>query len=616
MCGIFGYIGKENINLKGATDIIAHRGPDAEGFLQYYPKSGNIIRNEHLEVNPGEQRILFGFRRLSIIDLNEHANQPFSDPSEKYHLIFNGEIYNYIEIRKELEALDYQFRTQSDTEVLLNAYICWGKACVQKFNGMWAFCIMDLKEKKLFCARDRFGIKPLYYYKDKGFYIASEIKQFFKTGLTKNINPNLIRDLLDKLILDHTDQTFFQGVMQLPAGHYLEIPLDSIDHYAIAPYWTLEKNNEYEGISYQEGKKVFKELFFDSIKLRFRSDVAVGSCLSGGLDSSSIVSVASTLFDFPIKTFTSRFDIAAYDETKYAKLLPEKYSNISPQYCQLTERKFEEDIDKVLFHQDEPFAGMGVMAQWEVMKLANAHQVPVLLDGQGGDELLAGYRKFYAFYLKEKILKGQFKRFTKEFFYLLKNKEFNFFDIQQIKRYLGNTPKLDFYSEEGKGLMSTANIGLRAANDMNQRTKLDVERFSYPVLLRYEDRNSMAFSIETRVPFMDYRLVEFLYNTSSDFKIRNGFTKAILRDSLNGTLPTAIKNRINKLGFATPQDIWMGTTLKPYFRNYFDKMNNPWLDNNKIAQVFKHYEIKSSIPSSVFFTIFCFDKWYQSHFGV
>lgn len=616
MCGIFGYIGDKGITLKAATDIIHHRGPDADGFLQYYPIENRLIKNDAQPLKENGQRVLLGFRRLSIIDLDERANQPISDPSDNYHLIFNGEIYNYVEIREELRQLGYSFSTQSDSEVLLKSYIEWGKKCLEKFNGMWAFALLDLKQNVLFCSRDRFGIKPFYYHFDPqgNFYFASEIKQFFTVGVKKGINENVIKDFIDKNIVDSTAETFYKDIFHLPAAHYLEVPIKEKRQIQAKRYWELASQSSYENIQYDEAKNVFKELFEDSVRLRFRSDVPVGSCLSGGLDSSSIVAVASKIFDFNIHTFTSKFDIDRFNESEYVLDLAKKYKNIKTNFCQLNETRFKEEIEKVIYYQDEPFGTMSILAQWEVMKLAKENGVTVLLDGQGGDESLAGYRKFYAFYLKEKLQKLQVLKFGNAAFHLLKNREFDFFDFKEINRYLNFSSPVHYYSERGRNLTSYASIGLAASSTLNGRSKLDIERFSFPPLLRFEDRSSMAFSIETRVPFMDYRFVEFLYSIPSDFKIRKGYTKAILRDSLKGTLPKSIRKRISKLGFATPQEVWMENGLRSYFQNYFEQLDNPYFEKEQIVDLFKKYPQSGIFSNAFFFRVYCFDKWYQLNF--
>ena len=617
MCGIFGYIGNKsgNLDLKKIMDKIDHRGPDSEGFLQFYPKRDKFLKSPKITDN--EYKIAFGFKRLSIIDIGNHSDQPFSDENENYHIIFNGEIYNYIEIRKDLISKGFSFSTKSDTEVLLKSYMHWGVKCFSKFNGMWACLILDKVKNKLIISRDRFGIKPLYYHRSNdGYYFASEIKQFFEAGILKDINENVIKDFLEKNIIDSDNQTFFSKIFHFPKSCFAEIDIVETEStkFITHKYWNLEKNESFSKLSYEAAKIKFYDLFKQSVKLRFRSDVKIGSCLSGGLDSSSIVSVAATIYKNKINSFTSKFDIPKYDETLYVNEIVKKFTNVIPKFCQLNEKTFLNQFEKVLHHQDEPFGSMSILAQWEVMKLANKNNVKVLLDGQGGDELLAGYRKFYFFYLKELLMNFKFIEFFREVFNLLNNKDFNFFDTNQIYRYLGLNKNSNFYSKVGEKLKSNSKIGVFSANSLDERAKLDIEYYSYPPLLRFEDRNSMAFSIETRVPFMDFKVVEFLYSIPSSYKIRNGFTKYILRDALDKILPEKIQKRKSKLGFSTPQDKWMQSELFDYFKNYFKNMKNPYLDS---IQIFNEFEKISneSYDSDIFFRIFCFDKWYQKNFN-
>lgn len=616
MCGIFGYIGNKQVALKNATDIIAHRGPDAEGFLQYFPSGQEIVRSS--TTREDAFKVAFGFRRLAIIDLKEQANQPFSDESDSYHVVFNGEIYNYIELRDELEKEGISFQTASDTEVLLKSYIHWGTACFQRFNGMWAMVILDIQNKKVICSRDRFGIKPFYYHKNEEgeLFFASEIKQFFEVGVSKKPNENVIRDFIDKNIVNASDETFFSDIYELTPGWFMEAEFDNSSIVSIAKkqYWSLESKKEYAQLNFKKAREKFHQLFQDSIRLRFRSDVPVGSCLSGGLDSSSIVSVAAREFDFPIHTFTSRFDLPKYDESEYADKLAKFYKNVNSKYCQLDEKLFLSEMEKVLYHQDEPFGAMSILAQWEVMKLAKQSGVTVLLDGQGGDEQLAGYRKFYVFYLKEKLFNWQLHKFFPALWHLfLNSRSLGFFDVKEIKRYLGVKSSVKYFSKTGEELPSNANIGLSAAKTLPARSKMDIERFSFPPLLRFEDRNSMAFSIETRVPFMDYKLVEFLYSIPSDFKIRKGFTKYILRESLENVLPDFIRKRRTKMGFDTPQEVWMKGELNTYFKTYFSTLDNPYFDQKAISEAFDQYP-QNGVSSDLFFRIYCFDIWYQKHF--
>ena len=619
MCGIVAYLGTRSPPLEAATDIIEYRGPDAEGFLEFSVDSGRILRGRSQRFPDGTPRVSLGFRRLAIIDLDSRSNQPFSDADDRYHIIFNGEIYNYLEIRTELEGLGHQFRTRSDTEVLLTAYKQWGAECCNRFNGMWAFAILDVPQRTLFCARDRFGIKPFYYHvsADGELFIASEIKQFFTIGVRKELNTALLRDFLDKRILDHTTDSFFRGIHCLPGGHMLTTKLDEPgESIRIGRFWRLECRSPYEDLNFEEAAERFRELFTDSIRLRFRSDVPVGACLSGGLDSSAVVAVAASIFDQPIHTFTSQFEIAEFDETEYAKLLPEKYPQLIPHYCQPKADGFIEEFDRMLFHLDEPFPTMSNFARWEVMRLVRQQGVTVVLNGQGADELLAGYRKFYAFYLKELLGRGRLLRFLKELGYLVYNRDFQFFDFKEIRRYVtSDSGQGTLLNKEGQGLPSSADIGLDRHARLSDRCIADVEKYSYPVLLRYEDRLSMAFSLETRVPFMDYRLVEFILSLPSEYKIRNGFTKAVLRKALQPVLPSNIHRRTSKLGFATPESVWQASSLREHFADVFRHADTPWIDRERIIAEFDRYPRHTHFSSYSFFSVYCFIRWHQTNFG-
>jgi asparagine synthase (glutamine-hydrolysing) len=611
MCGIFGFIGNGSCNIINATNIIKHRGPDSCGYLGYdiYNRK---IESDLINVDSIKgKRVLFGFRRLSIIDLTTESNQPYSDLLNGLHIIFNGEIFNYLELKKELVGFGYQFKTNSDTEVLLKAYLHWGIDCLNKLNGMWAFSILDEKNGKLICARDRFGIKPFYYnYSSGSLIFGSEIKQLLTQLTDKSINVKVVKDFIDKSIIDHSEMTFFENIKKILPGHYFEIDLnDEIHPPLLIKYYQLKIQNKYNGISYSEACSVFLNLLTDSIRLRHISDVAVGSCLSGGLDSSSIVSISAKIQNNKIPTFTSTSTLKEYDESEYVKILEDKYPNLNSHFCTLNEENFINDFDSILWHQDEPFGSMSLVSQWEVMKLANLKKIKVLLDGQGGDELLGGYRKYYAFLLRDKLSNGNYFSFFKNLIHLFKSRDFGFFNKQGIFRYLGiNSIKRSVFTKEFNDLPTNSNIGLFGASTFRNRVLLDIEKYSFPSLLRYEDRNSMAFSIEARVPFMDYRLIEFLFSLPIDYLIKDGFTKAVLRDGLKDVLPVEIRLRKSKLGFASPQKTWMTSTLHSYFLNYFENMDNKYFNKKELVLEFKKFK-DNKFDSDKFFRIYCLDKW-------
>jgi asparagine synthase (glutamine-hydrolysing) len=619
MCGIFGFIGKQKVNLKDCTDVISYRGPDSDGFYGLNLETlGTFTGNEAQDFAKSDvSKILFGFRRLSILDLSDNANQPMSTLDDDYTIIFNGEIYNFIEIRNKLIAYGIEFSTTSDTEVLIKSYIYWGVKCVDYFNGMWAFAIIDKRKKIVFCSRDRFGVKPFYYsFENNQIVFGSEIKQIHKFGIKKELNSNLVKDFLELGIINNSEETLFIGINQLLPGHNILMNFEKeILSVHIDKYYQLIVKPEFHSISYEHAKDKFIELFNDSLKYRFRSDVPIGSCLSGGLDSSSIVCLSSNKFDTKFKTFSAIFENDSdFDESFFIKKAIEKYSNIEPYFTTVTPDEIIPIIDKIIFHQDEPFSTFSLVSQWNVMKLAQKNGVKVLLDGQGGDELMAGYRKYYAYFLKDLLKRGHFYKFMREFVILLNSKSFKFFSKEGFSRYLFSRNLSGFFTDKLLGLPNNISIKLNNKSTLKSVSLRDIEQLSYPPLLRYEDRNSMAFSIEARVPFMDYRLVEFLYSMPPEYLIRKGFTKAILRDSLKDILPQEIRKRKSKLGFETPESKWLQGPLKKYFKDYFFNMQNPYLNNIRIYEEFLCFP-NSKLFSTDFTRFYIFDRWYQLNFN-
>jgi asparagine synthase (glutamine-hydrolysing) len=618
MCGIFGYLGNRFIDVKSAVDVIKHRGPDGEGFYTYDCVSRKSYTSI-VDIQDPQRRVYFGFRRLAIIDLESHSDQPFSREDLKLTIVFNGEIYNFLELKEILIKNGYSFTTKSDTEVLLCAYHFWGEDCLNYFNGMWAFSIIDRRKNIIFCARDRFGVKPFYYsFINNEFAFCSEIKQLFQIGVKREINEDVIRDYLEHGLVDHTYQTFYNKVYQLRGGYKIEISLEDKEISLKPERWYTKLDDLSESVlDNSSAEEIFLENFKNSISLRFRSDVPVGACLSGGLDSSAIVSLSASLFkNKEIKTFNATFKEKQFDESHYADMVGQIYPNVNIKKVTLDYDNILQKLNEVLYHQDEPFMTFSLLSQWEVMRKAKSERVVVLLDGQGGDEILAGYRKYYAFYLKELFKSKKLFLFCKEVMYLLKNRDFSFFDKFGIFRYLniGNSNKA--LSAKTLNLNCDFKFGFSNIKDIKECSKADIFYYSYPALLRYEDRNSMAFSLEARVPFMDFQLVEFMLSLPSKYKIRNGYTKWILRETMKGILPEKIRTRISKLGFSTPQEVWLGedNSLRTFFLDYFQEMKNPYLNNEYIFNDFKKYP-NSKLNSTEFSKYLIFDIWYKTNFN-
>jgi len=598
MCGIAGIFspsGKpvDRKLLIRMARALRHRGPDDEGFLLSDTRSSSVepfrgsetipeIRHADIESASRDYNLGLAWRRLSIIDLSPTGHQPMSNGKQNVWIVFNGEIYNFIELREELRAQGFAFRTQSDTEVIIHAYSAWGTDCVTRLNGMWSFALYDIEQRKLFCARDRFGIKPFYYTWDgTTLFFASEIKALFESDeIQRTANEGMVYDYLAHRILDHTDQTFFQSVSQLKPGHILELDTNG---FRARSYYQLPFNPDLGRYDDAESRRLanrFRELFEDSVRIHLRTDVTLGSCLSGGLDSSSIVCTANqlvfgsegvsrALVGDRQKTFTATYSDPRFSEDRFVQSVINQ-THASPSFIEPTSAGLLTELSAFVRAHDEPVLSTSMYAQWNVMKLAAQKNVKVLLDGQGGDELLAGYR-WHA-----PVFHGQ----------LLKSVRFGTLmsELSATAAVTGEpvvSHALPVLMKLGKSLVPGSvrpglldispylakefvqNNGNRAAglvkSDFNLQQRLWEEetRFNLQQLLHYEDRNSMAFSIEARVPFVEYRLIEFVMNVPAVYKIHHGWSKHLLRTAMEGILPKEIQWRKDKMGFVTPEAVWM-----------------------------------------------------------
>lgn len=572
MCGIAALINSNSEPLadqqliQKMTNIISHRGPDGEGFFF-------------------DDKIHLGHRRLSIVDLSHAGDQPMHY-LDRYVIVYNGEVYNHIELRSELQTSGYSFHSSSDTEVILAAYDNWGTACLHKFNGMWAFVIWDKLEQKIFMARDRFGVKPLYYWQmpTGPLAIASEIKQFLELpGWSADANLDKCYDFLKWGLLDHTDETLFSNVYQIPGGHCIEIKLSdfSVTHRTGKKLSTSRWYNLPQAPSsddFATATKKVDDLFTDSVKLRLRSDVSVGSCLSGGLDSSSIVcrlnEILATDGASPRqKTFSACAEHKKYDERQFIEEVVQK-TNVDAHYTYPNLKDLFINLEKLTWHQDEPFGSTSIFAQWCVFELAKNNKSKVMLDGQGADEQLLGYHGFFIpkwvnlfltlrwiklhqelKAMQEKHGQKMFLNFAKVIFYSLPAKLA--FAIKKLVP-TNNKGQYNWLNSELFSLQKNEryepNVYFRDVDYMSRDQMLHV---SLPMLLHWEDRDSMAHSIEARVPFLDYRLVEYIMSLPTSYKLDQGVTKRILRQAMQNTLPKKISGRMDKMGFVTPEEIWM-----------------------------------------------------------
>lgn len=532
MCGIFFSLGFENLPAS-VIDTVAHRGPDGRGWNEFSSPQGPVV---------------MAHRRLAIVDLSQDGHQPMATDDKRYWVTYNGEIYNYLELRKELESLGHRFRTKTDTEVLLKSYLQWSHECLHKFNGMFAFVIWDDKEKTFFAARDRFGVKPLYYYRHANkIAFASEIKQFKHISGWKNaLNPYMLGEYIHKSHCDNKQETLYENVSQILPGHCMK-------KEEIKQWYTLKHHIQSQTLSDQEATEQFRDLFEDAVRLRLRSDVPVGACLSGGLDSTSIVSMIRKIQgpNHPIHTFSSVFPSHTVDESQYIDALAQD-KNLTSHKNFPSMEEFLGLVDKMLDQHDLPFLSTSIFAQWKTFESAKEQGVVVLLDGQGADESLLGYPG---------MLNGIL------FDYL---KGFNFLDLYQFFKWQSIYNRHSFQKvlllalqqrHPGfYGLLIKLKGYEREFNEDPISTILDVSLYHFTnnlqSLLRYEDRNSMTFSRESRLPFLDYRLVAFILSLSIRQKFRNTQTKWILRQAMRNINLDIILDRRDKIGFATPESIW------------------------------------------------------------
>lgn len=563
MCGISGIISINKIEsvdtIRAMNELIIHRGPDAEGF--YY--------NDNFH---------FGHRRLSIIDLSIHGSQPMI--YKENVITYNGEIYNYLELKEELLTYGYDFITTTDTEVILAAYDFWGVECVHKFNGMWAFAIYDKTNYKIFMSRDRFGVKPFYYtFFNDSFYFGSEIKQFKPVpGYKFRMNMDRTYDFLNHGVRNHTAETLFSDVFQIKGGHNLIFNLKNFE-YNVVEWYNPVLTSEYTNLDFHSTSEVVKKLFFDSVSLQLRSDVKVGACLSGGIDSSSIVCTVNELlksnnFDKNLETVSACFDAIELNEEKYIDIVTDHAKTISHKIRPSFSSLFLE-LDEIIWHQDEPFTSTSIVAQWKVFKEASKKNLKVMLDGQGADEYLSGYDMFYGLLLADYLSGLRIYRFFNEIKHMYNNYglskmfTFTFWCCSALAFRCPFLPsRLIFFLKDKVSNKKKNWLKLRPNNviediyrtankSMFDMNKALLRLISVPTLLQYEDRNSMACSIESRVPFLDHRLVEYYIQLPNEFKISKSVTKYVFRDAMKLVLPLEIQTRKDKIGFATSQEEWI-----------------------------------------------------------
>jgi len=583
MCGLFASVGFEPD--RSRIDIVAHRGPDGSGWQVYASQVGPVA---------------LGHRRLAIIDVSDAGLQPMADASGRYHLVFNGEIYNYLELREEMRAKGEIFVSDSDSEVLLRAYMLWGEDALARLRGMFAFLIWDARDKTLFAARDRYGIKPLYMFSTpRGAAFASEIKQLLGLpGQSGRMNIPRVHDFLSSGIADHTAETMHDGVMQLRGGECVRIEAGKAGSVVTAVRrWYPAAAGELS-ISEGEAAERFREALTESVRLHLRSDVPVGSCLSGGLDSSAIVCLMSQMMGSgtggaQVNTVSACYAEKSVDEKPFMDMVV-AHAHTQPHFVFPKADDVFQRASDITWHQDEPFGSTSIFAQWCVFEEARRVGVKVMLDGQGADEQLAGYHGSFSYYMADLTRRRRFGQLLRTM--VERNRYHGTSVYEQLRNHLvpllprslagvlrrqhraltqHNWLGTDILREKGNPgtafQLASDELGLPPVTDLRTLCLTLTYGSNLSMLLHWEDRNSMAHSIEARVPFLDHPLVEFNLALGNDHKIVGGDTKRVLRRAMKDVLPEGVRERRDKLGFATPEEIWFRGPLRGLVEDGIEK---------------------------------------------
>lgn len=589
MCGIAGqycFKGQPDKDLiNNMSKILIHRGPDADGT--YF---NNVVGLAH--------------RRLSIIDLSKQANQPMYNENHSIVIVYNGELYNYMKLKALLVQSGHEFRTNSDTEVILHAYEEWGINCLTQFNGMWAFALWDDRKQVLFCARDRFGIKPFYFtFVEHSLLFASEIKALLAHPDVGTCPDEMkVNSFLSSGILDNTDHTMFKSIYQIEPSQGFVINNGNIKLFK---YCDLEISSNIKSIIPDDVVAVNTiNLLKRSVKSHLMSDVPIGTCLSGGLDSTAIARIINEKHHMQ-NTFSAIFSDERFSEKNYIDIALD-HTTISPFFIEPKPSNLLKDLDNLIYSQDEPFGSLSIYAQYCVMQLAQG-KVKVLLDGQGSDELLAGYLAYQKNYIWELVRRKHFMLAAKELGGSLgKHLDFYKYAITQVRE-----------RNKRKKLIKTYWIMNRYKGHFNTMLHNEIFKTNLPSLLHFEDRNSMAFSIEARVPYLDTEFTNYIASLPYNQKIRDGITKIALRNALKGIIPEQIRTRMDKMGFVTPEESWMKYELKDYILDIMYSTsfkNRGYWDSDKVIEDYQKFIDDKSIYSPEIWRIVCTELWFRKFF--
>jgi asparagine synthase (glutamine-hydrolysing) len=603
MCGILTYLGPQKVGCDHPSlQAVAHRGPDASG-AQSWPTPNGMLT--------------LGHRRLSIIDLSATGAQPMQRGD--LWVTYNGEIYNYVELRSELEQRGERFCGQSDTEVLLAAYRTWGRDCLARFNGMFAFVIWDARKQTLFAARDRFGVKPLYYWNSgSGFAVASETKQFFSLpGFQAVLNADVCLQYLCYGDYEYSAETFFQNVASLEPGHcfYLDLKYFRPGQAVIPQRW-YDWRKEPLDVPEEEAAAHLRELVADAVKLRQRSDVPVGFGLSGGIDSSTITCVAAeqALPGARLQTFSSCYEEPSIDERRYIRMVVD-HVPVEEHQVFLTPQFVQDHFDRVVYGHDIPPGGMTVFAHDALCQHSSAVGTKVILEGQGPDETMAGYREFYWAYIKELLTLWELRRSLQAY--------------RQLKRVQPSSWRTDLID---LGVSVMPGLQRWRRDHRRQSVYFDRERPPRQLSYRYDsvqaiqelritllrsilhnvDRVSMAHAVEVRTPFLDYRIMEYTLALPIHLKIKDGQQKYILRQAMRGRVPQPILERTDKIGYPSPTRAWTQGPLRAFFMETLPRSGEvPWVHADQVRQDFAGYARGEQPYNPLFWRTLTFGRWFS-----
>jgi asparagine synthase (glutamine-hydrolysing) len=605
MCGISAIVNTRNVPVEALfirrmNERIAHRGPDNDGVFY------------------GDNFAL-GHTRLAIMDTGHLAHQPFK--YKDYVITYNGEIYNYCEIKNELRLKGYSFGTRCDTEVILAAYDQWGEDCVSKFEGMWSFMIYDPARDILFGSRDRFGQKPFHYMLASGhFVVGSEIKQFLDLPWFRPmLNEEVAFNFLNYGALNYSNDTFFNGVQSLGPGH--NIIYNLVSHQFTISRWYNFPEKASLSMDMQEASEQFRQLFTNSITTRLNSDVSMGSCLSGGLDSSSIVCMASNLLNGhgPLPTLSICWNDKAIDEQQYIDEVTSHTGSFNTKIFPDIDQLNEEDLlGKIIYHQDQPIPTASHFSEYKVYEAAKQNQLSVMLDGQGADEYLAGYGLFLWYHMHALFNSSRFGMLSREWDAVKKISHFSNNEMLRnflFIKYKQKKPRMLEFIEPGWGKeFLNADPSLPPKSTGFSARKLSHHQLfssSLPYQLHSSDRNSMCHSVEARLPFLDHRLVEFCYSLPDTFKITRGQSKTVLREGLKSILPSMIYERKQKLGFPAPERDWLRRN-KDWVNRQIDENADAlerFVSIKKFKDHFNGFIDGKHTDSAPFFRVLSFAKW-------